>query len=106
MIPHIRWSRNDPTRFYNEGDNYLTKGHPPIVGAWRVGVDYQDRQGIAYPYRWSLGTNLAPAQSAVVVGFVRLNRKQSADYWAGLIREENNVVVDRAGVTRINVVKP
>lgn len=90
---------------YNEGDNYLTKGHPPQNGAWRVGIDYQDRQGIAYPYRWSLGNNLAPGQSAVVVGFVRLNRRQNVDYWAGLLQEENNVVVDRAGVTRINVAK-
>lgn len=93
---------------YNEGDNFLTKGFAPISGAWRIGVDYDGRSSVdpnIYPYRWSLGGSLAPGQSAVIVGFVRLNRRQSVDYWAGLIQEANNVIVDRAGVTRINVVK-
>lgn len=93
---------------YNEGDNFLTKGFAPVSGTWRVGIDYEGRPGVepnAYPYRWGLGTTLAPGQSAVVVGFVRLNRRQSVDYWAGLINETNTVVVGRAGVTRINVVK-
>ncbi len=94
---------------YNEGDNFLTKGFAPVQGTWRVGVDYEGRGNVdahVFPYRWGLGTNLAPGQSAVVVGFVRLNRRQSVDYWAGLIQEENNIVADRAGVTQINVVKP
>lgn len=88
---------------YNEGDNFLTKGNPSTPGAWRVGIDFQDRQGISYPYRWSLGSNLLPGQSAVVVGFMRLNRRQNVDYWAGLLQEESAVILDRAGVTRINV---
>ncbi|HZQ09385.1 MAG TPA: glycosyl hydrolase, partial [Anaerolineae bacterium] len=88
---------------YNEGDNYLTKGNPPTPGAWRIGVDYDGRQGIIYPYRWSLGGNLAPGQSTVATGFIRLNRRQSVDYWVALIQEENHLVVDHAGATRINV---
>jgi N-acetyl-anhydromuramyl-L-alanine amidase AmpD len=94
-----------PGLLYNEGDNYLTKGNPPTLGAWRVGVDYDGRTGLAYPYRWGLGGTLPPGQSAIVVGFIRLNRKQSVDYWAGLIQEENNVTVDQAGRTRIDVLK-
>lgn len=90
---------------YNEGENYLTKAHPPASGAWRIGVDYQDRQGDIYPYRWGLGTSLAAGQSAVIVGFIRLNRRQSDDFWVGLIQEENHVTVDRAGVTHLNVVR-
>lgn len=94
---------------YNEGDNFQTKGFGSVNGAWRVGVDYDGRSNVdshIYPYRWSLGNTLAPGQSAVIVGFVRLNRKQSVDYWTGLIQETNTVVVDRAGVTHINVTKP
>jgi N-acetyl-anhydromuramyl-L-alanine amidase AmpD len=92
---------------YNEGDNYLTKGFPPANGAWRVGVDYDGRQNVdprAYPYRWGIGT-LAPGQSVVVVGFIRLNRKQNTNYWAGLLQEENNVIVGNAGTTMLNVSK-
>lgn len=91
---------------YNEGDNYLTKGHPPTLGAWRVGVDYDGRQGVAYPYRWGLGSTLAPGQSTVVSGFIRLNKRQNSFFFAGLIQEENNVVVDRAGVTNVIVKRP
>lgn len=96
----------EPGLLYNEGDNFLTKGNPPEAGAWRVGVDYEGRQGVAYPYRWGLGDNLEPGQSTVIVGFIRFNRRQSVDYWAGLIQEENNVVVDRAGAARLDVKKP
>ncbi|MCC7163201.1 MAG: N-acetylmuramoyl-L-alanine amidase [Anaerolineae bacterium] len=93
---------------YNEGDNFLTKGFAPINGAWRVGVDYDGRANVdanVFPYRWGLGTTLAPGQSGVIVGFIRLNRRQSVDYWVGLINETNMVVVNRAGVTRLNVIK-
>ncbi len=93
---------------YNEGDNYLTKGFPPAAGVWRVGVDYEGREHVdprAYPYRWGIGA-LAPGQSIVVVGFIRLNRKQNVNYWAGLIQEENNIVTGNAGTTIISVVKP
>lgn len=93
---------------YNEGDNFLTKGLAPVNGAWRVGVDYDGRANVdpnAFPYRWGLGAALAPGQSGVIVGFIRLNRRQSVDYWAGLIQEADTIVVNRAGVTRINVVK-
>ena len=92
---------------YNEGDNYLTKGFAPANGAWRVGVDYDGRQNVeprAYPYRWGIGT-LAPGQSVVVVGFIRLNRKQSVNYWVGLIQEDSNVIAGNAGTTMINVSK-
>jgi len=93
---------------YNEGDNYLTKGFPPVAGVWRVGVDYEGREHVdprAYPYRWSIGA-LAPGQSTVVVGFIRLNRKQNVNYWAGLIQEENNIAAGNVGTTIISVVKP
>lgn len=90
---------------YNEGDNYLTKGGAPVPGMWRVGVDYAGRTGVAYPYRWGLGAALAPGQSAVVVGFMRLNRKQNVNYWVALIQEENNIVQGPVGVTDIEVDK-
>jgi|GEM_PF-2555667 len=92
---------------YNEGDNYLTKGFAPVNGAWRVGIDYDGRENVdarIYPYRWGIGT-LAPGQSVVVVGFIRLNRRQNVNYWAGLIQEENNVVAGNVGTTMLNVSK-
>ncbi len=90
---------------YNEGDNYLTKGFASVNGAYRVGVDYDGRQNVdarSYPYRWGFGA-LAPGQSAVVVGFIRLNRRQNVNYWVGLIREENNVIAGNLGTTMLNV---
>lgn len=93
---------------YNEGDNFFTKGFPPTNGMWRIAVDYEGRANTDptwYPYRWGLGGALAPGQSAVVVGFIRLNRRQTAKYWAGLIQEETNVIVDAVGATAIDVAK-
>ncbi len=94
----------DPGFAYNEGDNFLTKQNPPIAGAYRVGIDFDGRTGIDHPYRWGLGATLAPGASAVVNGFVRLNRRQTTRFWVGLIQEQTGWLLDQQGATTVTVV--
>jgi hypothetical protein len=95
----------DPGFTYNEGDNFLTKGHLPAAGAYRVGVDFDGRAGVDHPYRWGLGAPLAPGQSVVVAGYIRLNRRQTTRFWVGLIQEPGQWLQDQQGATALTVVK-
>jgi hypothetical protein len=95
----------DPGFIYNEGDNFLTKHNPPTTGAYRIGLDYDERTGIDHPYRWGFGSSLAPGGTVLVKGFVRLNRRQKVNYWVGLIQEQIALVQDHQGTTLITVNK-
>jgi hypothetical protein len=93
----------DPRYIYNEGDNFLTKNNPPVAGAYRIGVDFDSRTGIAHPYRWGLGASVAPGASVVVNGLVRLNRRQTTNFWVGLIQEQVALIQDQQGSTTVTV---
>ena len=95
----------DPGFIYNEGDNFLTKHNPPTSGAFRIGVDFDGRTGVDHPYRWGLGPALAPGATVVVSGFMRLNRRQTTNFWVGLIQEEVALLQDRQGITTIQVLR-
>jgi hypothetical protein len=95
----------DPGFIYNEGDNFLTKHNPPTSGAFRIGLDYEGRTGVDHPYRWGLGSTLAPGGTVIVNGFVRLNRRQRVNYWVALIQEQIALVQDQQGTTLITVLR-
>lgn len=94
-----------PGFVYNEGDNYLTKKNPPIAGAFRIGVDFDARTGIDHPYRWGFGGSLAPGNSVTCGGFIRLNRRQNTNFWAGVVNEGTGLVQDNLGKTMITVLR-
>ncbi len=77
----------NPGFVYNEGDTFRTRGFPEVTNAFRLGVDFDGRTGIDHPYRWGLGTSLAPGQSANVTGAIRLTTARARNYWAGLVQE-------------------
>jgi hypothetical protein len=94
----------DPGFVYTEGDTFLTRGFAEQPGAIRLGVDFDGRSGIDHPYRWGLGAPLAPGQSTVVTGAIRLNAAQSRNYWVGLVRERVVWLQDNQGTQKITVV--
>lgn len=96
----------NPGFIYNEGDNFYTKQNPPTTGAYRIGVDFSGRTGIDHPYRWGMGSPLAPGGSTVVTGYVRLNRRQTTNFWVGLIQEQIALLQDQLGNTTVTVLKP
>lgn len=95
----------NPGFVYNEGDNFLTKNNPSVGGAYRVAVDFDGRSGVDHPYRWGLGTGVAPGQSVTVGGFIRLNRRQNTNFWVGLVQEQVAFLQDNVGKTLIDVQK-
>ena len=86
-------------------ENAHTLGYAAAPGAVRWGVDYSlNRSGVAYPFRWSLGRDLAPGESAPVSGTIRLNDAfpgEPVHLWAGVIHEHNRILADKRGVTRV-----
>ena len=95
----------NPGFTYEQGDTFYTRGFPDVAGAFRVALDFDGRTGIDHPYRWGLGTPLAPGQSANIAGVVRLNTPQTKNFWAGLVQERTAWYQDNQGAQEI-IVKP
>ena len=86
-------------------ENAHTLGYAAAPGTVRWGVDYSlNRSGVAYPFRWSLGRDLAPGESAAVSGTIRVDDafpSEPVNLWAGVIHEHNRILADKRGVTRV-----
>src|SRR5205085_10965241 len=97
----------NPGFAYLEGESFQSHGLAEQRDAFRVGVDYDGRAasliGIDHPYRWGLGSPLAPSETRTITGQIRLNSVQSKNYWAGLVREQVQWLMDTQGITLIKV---
>jgi len=98
----------DPGHVYQEGQSADTIGHPDIPGRWRVAVEYGDRPKTIkdHPYRWGLGSDLAPGKTRTVSGYIALNTIKRTDYWCALIHEQIGGGEDFVDTTTITVQEP
>lgn len=93
----------EPGFRYVEGDTFQTIGKPEQRGMFRVGLDFEGRTGIDHPYRWGLGSALAPGETVTVEGFVELHYVGTKKYWAGLVQEQERWVQDHIGEITVTV---
>jgi len=93
----------DPGFVYDEGDTFRSRGFPETRNAIRVGVDLDAGTAIDHPYRWGLGAPLAPGESRIVTGAIRVKTGRAVKYWAGLVRELVTWLQDRQGEQVITV---
>jgi serine protease AprX len=77
----------EPGFVYEEGDTFDSRGFPATSGNFRVGIDFANRTGIDHPYRWGLGSPLAPGETRTITGAIRLKSAQAQKYWAGMVQE-------------------
>ncbi|MCX7841409.1 MAG: hypothetical protein N2559_18400, partial [Anaerolineae bacterium] len=96
----------DPGFVYDEGDTFRSRGFTETSGAYRVGVEFDNRTGIDHPYRWGFGTPLAPGETRTITGAIRMKNAQARDYWLGLVQELVAWKQDRLGTQRITVRPP
>jgi pilus assembly protein CpaB len=94
-----------PEYEYTQGVAYDALGFFPKANTYRIGLNVAGAYPNQFPYRWSLGQDLEPGQSVVVVGSVRLTESTAATrYWLGIIQEPNVVTQDGVNVADITVV--
>ena len=93
---------------YAWGQDAPSLGYTAATGTVRWGVDFSlNRSGIGYPFRWSLGRDLAPGESVAVTGTITVNElfpQEPVQLWVGVIHENNRVLADKRGITRIQLV--
>ncbi len=94
----------DPGFIYDEGDTFRSRGFVETLDSFRVGVDFDGRSGVDYPYRWGLGAPLAPGETRTITGAIRLRTARALNYWCGLVREKVLWLHDQQGAQTITVV--
>ncbi|HEY6040902.1 MAG TPA: hypothetical protein VIX58_02135, partial [Anaerolineae bacterium] len=85
------------------GDTFQSRGFPEVMGAYRIGIDFDGRTGIDHPFRWGFGTSLAPGETRTLTGQIRLRTVGTKNYWAGLVQEQVAWLQDQRGVQLITV---
>ncbi|MDE2931434.1 MAG: hypothetical protein OXQ27_11020 [Chloroflexota bacterium] len=93
---------------YAWGQDAPSLGYVADTGTVRWGVDFSlNRSEIGYPFRWSLGRDLAPGESILVTGEITISEdfpKEPVQLWLGVIHENNRILADKRGITRIHLV--
>jgi len=88
---------------YAWGSDFRTAGYQAEAGTVRVGLDFSgNRSGVSYPFRWSLGHDLAPGERAIVRGSLRVTDDfpcEPVQVWVGLLHEGRGTLADRRGHT-------
>ncbi len=90
---------------FNEGETFRSRGYSEIIGAFRVGVEYEsnDLKVVDHPYRWGLPDALEPGQRVTITGYIKFNKTQRQSYWAGLIEEAIRWHQDKVGGAVLSV---
>ncbi len=76
-----------PGFVYEQGESFRSYHFNERTDCVRVAVDYQDWDGVSYPYRWGLGSPLAPGETRTIQGLIHLRGPHRWKYWAGAVRE-------------------
>ena len=92
---------------YAWGQAAPSLGYTAATGTIRWGVDFSlNRSGIGYPFRWSLGRDLAPGESVLVTGEITVNEdfpEESVQLWIGVIHENNRILAGKRGITKVQL---
>ena len=102
----LRAAPSGPTA-YSWGQNAHELGYAAETGTVRWGVEYSlNRSGVGYPFRWSLGRDLPPGERVTVTGVIELSESfplAPVQLWVGVMHENNRVLADRRGITRVHL---
>lgn len=83
----LRTQGPDPGTTYNQEDTFSRLGHPEQPGRIRIGVSLDAAPDRAYPYRWGLGSDLAPREARTITGFIRFTRPGAHPIRVGIVNE-------------------
>jgi hypothetical protein len=107
----LRTQGPDPGFVYSTNDSYSSIEDGKWVdkaGLWRVGVDWDGNSGgggaYRYPFRWGFGKTLEPGEEVVTGGKIQiLKQERTMWFYAGVLQEGVQIVLDRLARTPINV---
>ncbi len=94
----------DPEYIYVQGQTFYSQKFPSQAGRYRVGINFEGRSSVPYPYRWGLGGDLQPGASTTVVGLIKMTYDiKATTFWAGVIQEPETILVDNQAPTLVTV---
>lgn len=102
----LRTQGPDPGTAYGEDDNFMTLGHPEQPGRIRIGVSVDGGREPGFPYRWGLGSDLAPREARTITGFIRFNRVGTHPIRIGVVSEAVEWLYEDLGRGTLSVDTP
>jgi hypothetical protein len=106
----LRTQGPDPSYTYTTNDTYASiEGNRWVdrAGLWRVGVDWDGNSGggpSRYPFRWGFGKTLMPGEEVTTGGKITiLKQERRMWFYAGVLQEGVQIVLDRLGRTGVGV---
>jgi Flp pilus assembly protein CpaB len=93
-----------PGHEYRAGQTWRSLADVAPPGVYSLGVTAESAQDPAYPWRWDLGQDLAPGESATITGAIQAPNAAGAQrWWFGTLLQPGTVQDDGVASTRITI---
>jgi hypothetical protein len=93
-----------PGHFYAAGETWQSLDDVPPPGVYTLGVTTEGMAPQTYPWRWELGEDLAPGQSATVTGGIQAPNAPGAQrWWFGTLLQPGTIVEDGVAPVAITI---
>ena len=96
----------NPGYIYEQGGNFIASGYDKQQDAYRVCIDFASNSGTVNPYRWGLGSPLAPGEEREIVGYVRMADIGTDTWTVSIVKEFVRYLVDRDYPQKVTVASP
>jgi pilus assembly protein CpaB len=93
-----------PGHVYETGESWQSLDDASPVGVYSVGLTSDSAEPRTYPWRWDLGEDLAPGQTATITGGIQVpNRPGVQRWWFGTMLQPGTVLQDGVAPVEITI---
>lgn len=93
-----------PGMVFKPGESWQSIESELPVGVYSLGVTSDDALLQTYPWRWKLGQDLAPGQSATITGGIQMSNAPGVhQWWFGTMLQPGTIQDDGVGSTAITI---
>jgi hypothetical protein len=93
-----------PGHVYDAGQTWQSLADEAPAGVYSLGVTAENAEPQTYPWRWDLGEDLAPGQSATITGGIQVPNVPGVQrWWFGTMLQPGTVLEDGVAPVEITI---
>jgi pilus assembly protein CpaB len=93
-----------PGHVYSDGISWQSLADVTPVGVYSIGITSDATDSQTYPWRWDLGADLAPGQTATISGGIQVPNVPGVQrWWFGTLLQPGTVLEDGVSPTEITI---